>query len=43
MPNLIKKEHKALKELKTDTVIVAVPAEKGRVSVTIDHEGYVNK
>lgn len=37
-----KEEHEALKKLKTDTLIVTVPAKKGKASV-IDHEDNVSK
>ena len=38
--NLYKDEHKALKELQSDTSIVILPADKGRSTVILNHEDY---
>ena len=41
--NLFKDEHKALKELQSDTSIVILPAEKGRSTVILNREDYLEK
>ena len=41
--NLSKDERKALKELQSDTSIVILPADKGRSTVILNHEDYLEK
>ena len=41
--NLSKEEEKTLKQLKTDSSITIVPADKGRVTVVLDKADYVSK
>ena len=41
--NLSKDEHKALKELQSDTSIVIVTADKGRSTVIFNREDYSEK
>ena len=41
--NLSKDERKALKELQSDTSIVILPAEKGRTTVILNREDYLEK
>ena len=41
--NLSKDEHKAFKELQSDTSIVTVPADKGRSTVIFNREDYSEK
>ena len=41
--NLFKDERKALKELQSDTSIVILPADKGRSTVILNHEDYLEK
>ena len=41
--NLSKDEHKALKELQSDTSIVILPADKGRSTVILNREDYLEK
>ena len=41
--NLSKDEHKALKELQSDTSIVILPANKGRSTVILNREDYLEK
>ena len=41
--NLSKDEHKALKELQSDTSIVILPADKGRSTIILIHEDYLEK
>ena len=41
--NLCKDECKALKELQSDTSIVILPADKGRSTVILNHEDYLEK
>ena len=41
--NLSKDEHRALKELKSDTLIIILPADKGRSTVIPNREDYLGK
>ena len=41
--NLSKDEHRALKELKSDTLIIILPADKGRSAVIPNREDYLGK
>ena len=41
--NLSKDEHKALKELQSHTSIVILPADKGRYTIILNHEDYLEK
>ena len=41
--NLSKDERKALKELQSDTLIVILPADKGRSTVILNREDYLEK
>ena len=41
--NLSKNERKALKELQSDTSIVILPADKGRSTVILNREDYLEK
>ena len=41
--NLSKDEHKALKKLQSDTSIVILPADKGRSTVILNREDYLEK
>ena len=41
--NLSKDERKALKELQSDTSIVILPADKGRSTVILNREDYLEK
>ena len=41
--NLSQDERRALKELRSDTSIVILPADKGRFTVILSHEGYLKK
>ena len=41
--NLSKDERKALKELQSDTSVVYLPADKGRSTVILNHEDYLEK
>ena len=41
--NLSKDERKALKELQSDTSILILPADKGRSTVILNHEEYLEK
>ena len=41
--NISKDERKALKELQSDTSIVILPADKGRSTVILNHEDYLEK
>ena len=41
--NLSKAERKALKELQSDTSIVVLPADKGRSTVILNREDYLEK
>ena len=41
--NLSKNERKALKELQSDTSIVILPADKGRSTVILNRENYLEK
>ena len=41
--NLSKNERKALKELQSDTSVVILPADKGRSTVILNHEDYLEK
>ena len=41
--NLSKDEHKALKELQSDTSIVILPADEGRSTVILNRENYLEK
>ena len=41
--NLSKDERKALKELQSDTSIAILPADKGRYTVILNHEDYLEK
>ena len=41
--NLSKDEHKALKELQSDTSIVILPAYKGKSTVILNRENYLGK
>ena len=41
--NLSKDEHRALKELQYHTSIVVLPADKGRSTVILNREGYLEK
>lgn len=41
--NLLKHEHKDFKELQFDTSMVILPADKGRSTVILNCEGYLEK
>ena len=43
VPNLSKDECKALKELQSDISIVILPADKGKSTVILNHEDYLEK
>ena len=41
--NLSNNEHKTLKELQSDTIIVILPADKGSSTIILNHKDYLEK